>query len=89
MALGAQQRDVLGLVMRQGLKLVLAGLTLGLVGSLLVTQLLASMLFAVSPTDLPTFAVVSLVLAAVALLGCCIPAWRAAKVDPIVSLRYE
>jgi len=89
MALGAQQRDVLGLVMSQGLKLVLAGLGLGLAGSLVVTQFLASLLFAVSPTDLPTFAAVSLVLAAVALLACYIPAQRAAKVDPIVSLRCE
>jgi len=89
MALGAQQRDVLGLVMRQGLKLVLAGLALGLVGSFVVTQFLASLLFAVSPTDLPTFVTVSLVLAAIALLACYIPAQRAAKVDPMVSLRCE
>jgi putative ABC transport system permease protein len=73
----------------QGLKLVLAGLALGLVGSFVVTQFLASLLFAVSPTDLPTFAAVSLVLAAVALLACYIPAKRAAKVDPMLSLRCE
>jgi putative ABC transport system permease protein len=89
MALGAQQREVLELVMRRGLKLVLAGLGLGLVGSLVVTQFLASLLFAVSPTDLPMFVAVSLVLGVVALLACYIPAQRAAKVDPIVSLRCE
>ena len=75
--------------MSQGLKLVLAGLALGLVGSFVVTQFLASLLFAVSPTDPPTFAAVSLVLAAVALLACYIPAKRAAKVDPMLSQRCE
>jgi predicted permease len=86
-ALGAERKDVLGLVMRQGMTLVLAGLLLGVLGSLLLTKLLSSLLFGVEPTDVLTFVVVSLMLILVVGLACFVPARRAAKVDPIVVLR--
>jgi putative ABC transport system permease protein len=89
MALGAQQSDVLRLVVMQGLKLTLTGLALGLAATFVVSRFLASLLFGVSPTDLPTFVTVSIVLATVALLACYIPARRATKVDPMIALRYE
>ena len=89
MALGAQQRDVLRLVMMQGLKLTLTGLAVGVAAAFVVSRFLSSLLFGVSPTDLPTFVAVSLVLATVAMLACYIPARRATKVDPMVALRYE
>ena len=89
MALGAQQSDVLKLVMTQGLKLILTGLAVGLTAGLSVSRFLSSLLFGVSPTDLATCVGVSLVLATVALLACYLPARRATKVDPMVALRYE
>jgi len=88
-ALGAQRRNVLGLVLSQGMKMALAGVALGLIAALGLTRLIATMLFGVSTTDLPTFAVISLLLTTVALLACLIPAVRATKVDPLVALRYE
>lgn len=89
MAIGAQKNDVLKLFMREGLKLVLAGLVIGLAGAFALTRLMQSLLFGVSATDGPTFALVAMGLLVVALLACYIPARRATKVDPLVALRYE
>jgi putative ABC transport system permease protein len=88
-ALGAQTRDVLRLVLGQGVRLIVTGLGIGLLASFALTRVLAGMLFGVTPTDPLTFATVSLLLAAVALLACYIPARRAMKVDPLRALRYE
>jgi predicted permease len=89
MALGATRGIVLQMIVRQGLRLALIGTALGLLGALLLTRLLKSMLFGVKPTDPVTFVAVSILLAAVALLASYLPARRATKVDPMVALRYE
>ena len=89
MALGAQGRDVLKLVVGQGLMLILLGIMLGLMASLALTRLIRSLLFGVAATDPLTFVYVSLFLAVVALLACYLPARRATRVDPMVALRYE
>ena len=89
MALGAQQNDVLRLVLRQGMKLTLLGIAIGIAGALALSWLLAALLFGVGARDPLTFVVVPVVLALVALAACYIPARRAARVDPLVALRYE
>jgi len=89
LALGAQRRDVLLLVLSQGMKMTLGGVTLGLLAALGLTRLLEKMLYGVGATDLVTFTVITLLLMTVALLACFVPAWRATKVDPLVALRCD
>ncbi len=89
MALGAQAPEVIRMVIRQGLRLVVIGLGLGLIGALGLSRLLGSILYGVSPTDPLTFAGVGLLLIAAGTLACYIPARRAARIDPISALRYE
>jgi len=89
MALGAQPRDVLQLVVRQGMAPALGGLGLGFLGAFALMRLMEDMLFVVRANDPATFALVALLLAAVALLACYLPARRAAKVDPLIALRSD
>ena len=89
MALGAERRDILRMVVEHGLKLTLAGVVLGLGGAYALTRVMSSLLFEVSATDPLTFVIVPLLLALVALAACLVPARRATKVDPLQALRYE
>ena len=89
MALGASQGKVLGMIMRQGMGMVLAGLALGVIGALLLTRVLSALLFAVEPTDPLTYIAVSLVLAGVAGISCFVPARKVTSIDPMIALRSE
>jgi predicted permease len=88
-ALGAQRRDVLVLVMKEGAKFSLAGIAIGLLSAVFVTRAMASQLYGVSPLDPLTYLAVALVMAAVVFLGCYVPTRRAMRVDPVIALRYE
>ena len=89
MALGAERREILGLVVARGMKLTLIGIAIGLVSAFAATRFLRSLLFEVSPTDPLTFGAIALLLAASALAACYLPARRAARLDPLTALRHE
>jgi putative ABC transport system permease protein len=89
MAIGARPRDILHLVLADGAKLAFLGIAIGVATALALTRLMATLLFEVQPTDPPTFAAVAVLLALVGLVACYIPARRATRVDPMVTLRYE
>jgi putative ABC transport system permease protein len=89
MALGARARDVLWLVIRQGLARVLVGVGLGLLGALALTRVLSSLLYGVSATDPATFLGLALLLTAVSWIACYLPARHAARVDPLIAMRYD
>ncbi len=88
-ALGARSVDVFGMILSEGIRMTLSGVSIGLLAAWALTRLMASLLFGVGPTDPLTFTAVALLLTAIALLACFVPARRAAQVDPIVALRYE
>jgi ABC-type antimicrobial peptide transport system permease subunit len=89
MALGAQARDVLRMVMGQGVRLAAVGLLIGAVGSYALTRTIASLLFDVKPTDPAVFVLVSLVLGIVVLAAAAAPSWRATHIDPLQALRQD
>jgi ABC-type antimicrobial peptide transport system permease subunit len=89
LALGAQPRNILRLIVGQGMLLALCGIGVGLLAAFGLTRVLASLLFGVTPTDAMTFIATPLLLAVVAMLACYLPARRATKVDPLVAMRHE
>jgi putative ABC transport system permease protein len=89
MALGAQMKDVLKLILRNAMSLVFVGAVIGLAGAYAATRVMSSLLFGVTATDVATFVAVPVMLFIVALLASLIPARRATKVDPLIALRYE
>jgi ABC-type antimicrobial peptide transport system permease subunit len=89
MALGAQPGDIVKLILRHGMILILVGIVIGLAVAFTLTRLLSSLLYGIESTDMFTFLSLPLLLAAVAFLACYIPAYRAARVAPLVALRYE
>jgi putative ABC transport system permease protein len=88
-ALGASKKDVLGMILGKSFSLTGIGLLLGIGGAFALSRLLSSLLYEVKPADPLTFLAVALLLGAVSLVASYVPAWRAAKVDPMVALRYE
>jgi len=88
-ALGARRAQILAMILGQGSRLACAGIAIGLIAALTTTRLMTRFLYGVQPTDPTTFAAVSLLLMAVALLACYVPARKAMKVDPLIALRYE
>jgi ABC-type antimicrobial peptide transport system permease subunit len=89
MALGAQRRDVLWLILGQGARMAVIGVAIGVIASLVLTRLMSSMLYGVRAYDPLTFAGVASLVIAVAVLACYVPAMRATRVDPVTALRYE
>jgi ABC-type antimicrobial peptide transport system permease subunit len=89
MALGAQRREILRLILKRGIALTSAGMAFGLVSATIVSHFFERLLFGVMPLDLSTFATVSFVFAATALGACCLPVRRATSVDPVIALRHE
>ena len=89
MALGARSTDVLRMVVRDGMRMAIGGVVVGLAAAFAVTRVIDSLLFGITPTDLSTFAIVTFGLLLIALIACYVPARRATKVDPLVALRYE
>jgi putative ABC transport system permease protein len=89
LALGAARRDLAAIVLGQGIKLTLAGLAIGLAAAFGVTRMMTSLLYQVSPTDVPTFAAISVLLLVVAAMACYLPARRASSIEPTRALRYE
>ena len=89
LALGAHTRDIMGWVLRQGIRLTLIGVTAGLAAAFALTRLLQGLLFNIAATDVLTYAALAVLLALVALTACYVPARRATKVDPIIALRCE
>ena len=89
MALGASRRNVLRLVLREGMALAAIGTGVGLAAALALTRFLAGLLYGVRPEDPATLVAAAILLAGIALLACGVPAWRATRVDPMVALRYE
>jgi predicted permease len=89
MALGARVPSILSLILRGGMALALAGLVLGLASAIVLSRLLTRFLYGITPTDPVTYGMAAVVVGGVALAACAVPAWRAARVDPMVALRYE
>lgn len=89
MALGADRPSIVRMVVQQGMSIAAAGLLLGILGALAATRSIATLLYEVTPTDPTTFAVAAALLTATALVACCAPAIQAARIDPLIALRYE
>jgi putative ABC transport system permease protein len=89
MALGAQRGDVVRLILSEGARIGVIGIAAGIIAALITGRLVASMLFGVAPTDLPTFVAVPMMIGAIVIAAASVPAFRASRVDPMVALRYE